>query len=48
MLMLADLVGDPPPARHELRGREGAQGPPPGRTAPAEGDSGRGVRRPSR
>lgn len=42
MLMLADLVGDPRPARHELRAGKGAQGLPPGRPAPAEGDSGAG------
>ena len=42
MLMLADLVGDPRGARHELRAGKGADGPPPGRPAPAEGDSAAG------
>src|SRR6478736_1580907 len=42
MLMLADLVGDPRWARHELRAGKGAQGSPPDRLAPAEGDSGAG------
>jgi hypothetical protein len=42
MLMLVDLVGDPRSAWHELRAGKGAQGSPPDRPAPAEGDSGAG------
>lgn len=42
MLMLADVVGDPRSARHELRAGKGAQGPPPVGPAPGNGDSSAG------